>query len=352
MSNEKILDVSWETILKIVFTLLCFYILYLIRDILIWFIFALIISVLFNPAINFLQRLRIPRSLAVIFIYVGVFGISSFLVYFTIPSFGVEIQKFFNEFPQYFEKTAPFLEGLGAETFKDIATFKKTIEGWVTRDILDIFKSVATIFGGIFSAVTIFTLAIFLSLEEKMVEKSLSLLFPKKYEVYVLNLWEKCQKRIAGWFGVRILACIFVGVLTFIACYVLGINYKVSFGILGGFLNIVPIIGPIVMGIIIIIFTTLSYSFGKALLLLIAFLLIQLVENNILTPVLTKKFVGLPPVLVLIALLIGGKLWGILGAILAIPLAGMLFEFLRDFLKKRKESGFSLKNFSQKVITM
>ncbi|MEA3505932.1 MAG: AI-2E family transporter, partial [Elusimicrobiota bacterium] len=77
---------------------------------------------------------------------------------------------------------------------------------------------------------------------------------------------------------------------------------------------------------------------AKALFILIAFVIIQLIEGNVLTPVLTKKFVGLPPVLVLIALMVGGKLWGILGAILAIPLLGLLYEFLRDFLKKRKES--------------
>ena len=64
---------------------------------------------------------------------------------------------------------------------------------------------------------------------------------------------------------------------------------------------------------------------------------LQQVENSVLSPLLSKKFVGLPPTLVLIALAIGGELWGILGAILAIPLFGILFEFLRDFLKKKRE---------------
>ena len=66
-------------------------------------------------------------------------------------------------------------------------------------------------------------------------------------------------------------------------------------------------------------------------------MLIQQIEGNILTPLLTRKLIGLSPVVVLIALAIGGELWGMVGAILAIPIAGILFEFLRDFLKKRKE---------------
>jgi predicted PurR-regulated permease PerM len=69
----------------------------------------------------------------------------------------------------------------------------------------------------------------------------------------------------------------------------------------------------------------------------VAFTLIQQIENSILTPILTKKFVGLSPALVLLSLAIGGKLWGLLGAILAVPLAGILFEFLKDFLNKKRE---------------
>jgi len=71
MDEEKILDISWGTILKIAITFLGFYILYLIKDILIWTMFALIISVLFEPAISFLQKRKIPRVLATIFIYIG-----------------------------------------------------------------------------------------------------------------------------------------------------------------------------------------------------------------------------------------------------------------------------------------
>ena len=68
-----------------------------------------------------------------------------------------------------------------------------------------------------------------------------------------------------------------------------------------------------------------------------AFILIQQIENNILTPILAKRFVDIPPVLVLLSLVIGGELLGVLGAILAVPLGGILFELIRDFLKKRRE---------------
>jgi len=101
-------------------------------------------------------------------------------------------------------------------------------------------------------------------------------------------------------------------------------------------MDIVPVLGPIFSGLIIITLTVLS-SPAKAFLILIALILIQQIEGNVITPILTKKMVGLPAILVLTALLIGGKLWGILGAILTIPLVGVIYEFLRDYLQKRKE---------------
>jgi predicted PurR-regulated permease PerM len=334
--SERILDISWSTIIKIALAFIGFYLLYLIRDILIWLIFALIISVLFDPAITFLRKSGLPRVLSTIFVYVLSFGILGGLIYLIAPPFVSEIQKFTQLFPQYFEKISPPLSGLGIKAFESIESFTSAIEGWLVRASANIFSAVFAFFGGIFSTVTIFAIAIFLSLEEKGMEKALILMTPKKYEGQVLNIWERTKIKIARWFGSRILLSIFIGLLTFIACHVLNIEYAVSFGLLAGIFDLVPIIGPVVAGVIIVIFTSLE-SWIKALFILIIFLLIQQIEGNILTPVLTKKFIGLPAVLVIIALMVGGKLWGVLGAVLAIPLFGLFYEFLKDFLKRRKE---------------
>jgi len=335
MNHEKILDISWGTIFKIAITFLLFYVLYLVKDILIWIIFASILSVLFNPAIDFLQRKKIPRVLGVIFVYVGVFGIISLLIYLTVPLFIREIQQFLQIFPQYFEKISPPLKGLGIQAFESleqlITTFGKTLERMATN----IFNALFTIFGGIFSTLFVITIAIFLSLEEEAVERSLGLLFPKKYEVFALDLWEKCQRKISGWFGARIVACLFVGILTYFALFLFNVKYPFVLALLAGALSFIPIVGPILTGILIFLIISLD-SISRAIFALIAFTLIEQIENNILTPILTKKFIGLPPVLVLISLAIGGKLWGILGAILAIPLTGIIYEFLKDFLQKRK----------------
>lgn len=336
MNGEKILDISWGTIFKIAITFLVFYLLYLIRDILILIIFSLIMSILFNPAIDFLEKRKIPRGLATMLIYLILFGILGLLIYLIAPSFVYEIQQFTQFFPQYFEKVAPPLKELGFEAFEDFESFTKALEGWLIKASSNIFNAISAIFGGIFSTITIFAIAFFLSLEEKGLERIISLIFPKRYEAYILHLWGRCQSKVSGWFGSRILSGFLVGIMVFVACKILTIKYAISFGLLSGILDLIPVIGPIIAGAIIVIFTVLD-SWAKTLFILIIFIIIQQIEGNILTPILTKKFLGMSPVLVLIALMIGGTLWGIMGAILAIPLFGILFEFLKDFLQRRRD---------------
>jgi predicted PurR-regulated permease PerM len=109
-----------------------------------------------------------------------------------------------------------------------------------------------------------------------------------------------------------------------------------SLSFLSAVLNFVPIIGPIIAAIVAFIFLALD-SWLKAVFFVVAFILIQQIEGAIISPILTKKFVGIPPVLVLLSVAVGGKLLGVLGAVLAIPMFGIIFEFLKDFLAKRKQ---------------
>ena len=334
--SDKVLDISWGTILKISLAFLIFYIIYLVKDILVWFIFALIISVLFNPAVTFLQRIKVPRILAVIFIYVAIFGILGLFVYWMAPVFFSEIQQFSQLFPQYFEKIAPPLRDLGVEAFENMESFSQALGSILQKASSDILSALAVFFGGVGSTIFVLSIALFLSLEGKWVERVIGLLSPRKYEAYVLALWERSQTKVAGWFGSRILLALFVGVAVFIMLHLFNVEYALSLALLAGVLDFIPVLGPVFAGAVAFIFIVLD-SWVKAIFVLIGFVLIQQIEGNILSPILTRKFVGLPPVLVLLSLAIGAKLLGILGAVLAIPLAGIIFEFLRDFLRKKKE---------------
>jgi predicted PurR-regulated permease PerM len=333
MSEEKSLDISWKAIFKIGIAIFLFYLIYLIKNILIWFIFALILAILFEPAIVFLEKKGISRQIAtflIYFLFFGILGLSIYLV--SLPLFS-EIQQFSQNFPQYLETIAPPLKQLGLISFENVAEFIQVLQEWLKRASGNIFSAMVAVFGSIFATFTIFAFSLFISLEEKGIEKAVTLFVPKKYEESVISLLDKSREKISSWFGIKILNCLFVGVATIFTLKLFNISYPITYGLFAGIIDIIPILGPLFAGSIITLSALLD-SWIKAIFFLISFILIQQISGNFLTPILAKKFVGLPPILVLMAVLIGGKIWGIWGAILAIPFFGIIYEFLRDFLQK------------------
>jgi len=333
---SRVLDISWGTIIKIVFSLTILYLLFLVRDILIWFIFALVISILFNPAINFLTKARIPRILASILIYLGIFAFLGSFIFILSPLLFSELQQFSVNLPTYFEQATPYFSGLKIEALKDFQTFSESIGDMLSGASANIFTAMGTVFGGIFSSIAIFSIAFFLSLEEEGIAKALMLAFPKKHKTRVLTVWGRSQKKIAAWFGVRVICCFFIGLTVGITCFVLDIKYAIFFGLFAGIFNIVISVGPFLSGAVISIFILSIAGLPKAIIFLIAFLVAQQIEGSIIMPLLSKKFLNLSPSLVLISLLVGAKLWGLMGAILIIPLVGMFFELIKGFLENKQ----------------
>ncbi len=344
MEDKKILDISWGTILKISIAVIFIYFLFLIKDLIIWFVFALVISILFEPVIGLLTRKRIPRVASVVFVYLFIFGTLSYLLFLSLPFFISEIQNFSEALPQqipgFFERISPIFKQLGIETFESFDTFVGSFRGVFEEMARNIFSTLIVLFGGILAAFFTISMAIFLSLEKGLMEKGLVFFFPKRYEGYLSNLWKKSKEKVTGWFLMRIIGVVFVGLSSFLAFKSLGVNYPLSLAAVAGIFDFIPIIGPMIAMIVIFMIVSVDSAL-KAVFVFAAFGIIQLIENGILLPVLAKRIIKIPPIVILAALFIGGKLWGALGAILFIPLVAIMFEFLKDFLKEKKEELFS-----------
>lgn len=342
MEREQTLDISWEAIMKIFIAIFVLYIIYLTRQIALWFFFGLAISILLEPAIKFLRKLRIPKILAILAIYFSIFGIIGLLVYLTAPVFISELKQFSNYLPEYFERISPVLRQLGLDTARSFSDLTKFLMGGLEQSSDSILGAVVAFLGGVSSAVFILAIAFFLSLEDRGMEKFLTLVLPKKYEDQVITFFERAQTKVAGWFGARILACLFVGAASLVVFYIFGIEYAFMLALISGILNFIPYIGPWITAITLAIFVAVSSPTPVAVLyVLIAIFAIQVVENNLLTPVLMKKMIGIPPVLVLISLLAGAKMFGFLGMLFAIPVFGIIYEFVKEFLEKRREESSS-----------
>lgn len=332
-------NITWATIFKIALTVIIIYGLFLIKGIILIGLSALTISIIFNPAISFFEKKKIPRSLAAFFVYFGFLAILSLIFYIIIPPIAKETMVFSQNFSQYFTQYSDTIVSLlRVDTF-DIPSILNANPG-IGAGIINIsggvLKFATSFFGGMFSVITVFVLAFFFSIEEKDFVGMIRKFSPKKWEESVLKAWTKSQEQVMGWFGSRILSAFGVGILTFIVCLILKIKFAVSISLLAALLNIVPLIGPVLVGIILISFALLN-SLYTAFLALIFSILIQQIEHNIFLPFFTKKIVGIPNFLVLLAILVGGELMGVVGALLAIPLAGVIYETLANYMTYKKD---------------
>jgi predicted PurR-regulated permease PerM len=339
MEKEQTLDISWKTIAKVFIAIFTFYVIYLARDIALWFFFGLAISILLEPAINFLRKMWIPKMVAIVLVYVSILGLLGIMIYLMAPIFIVELKQFSNYIPDFFEKINPILDQLGIDFAQSFSELTNSLLGSLEQSSKGVMNAVIAFFGGLSSTVIILTIAFFLSLEDRGPERFLAFVSPRKYQEYVVSFFEKAQTKVAGWFGARIMACAFVGIGSFIVFYVFDIEYAFLLALFSGILNFIPYIGPLITAILLVVFVMVSSgSWFITLYVLLAIWAVQAIENNLLTPFLMKKMIDLPPVLVLISLLLGAKIFGFLGTIFIVPVAGIIFEVVKELLEKRRET--------------
>ncbi len=334
---DQTLDISWQTIIKVLITFMILYMLFLAREIVIWFFFALMISLLLDPVVNFLRWGRIPKIVAVAAVYISIFGAFGLILYLTAPVFMYELNQFSSNLPVYFEKVNPLLRELGIQASQDFNDFTALLASNLKESASSILKALTTFFGGISSTMLIFALAFFISLEDRGTERVLAFLAPRKYQDTIMQLFQRAQYKVSMWFGARILACIFVGLTSLITFYLLGVPYAFTLALLSGILNFVPYIGPTITMVIAVVFVGIADSWIVSGYVFVILLVIQEIENKLLTPFLMKKFLDIPPVLVLLSLLVGAALFGLLGSIFAVPVFGIIYEFTKEFMEKRKE---------------
>ena len=338
MESQQTLDISWKAITKVFIAIFAFYLIYLARDIALWLFFGLSISILLEPAINFLRKMWIPKMLAIILIYTSIFGFLGVLVYLMAPIFIGELKEFSNYLPDYFNKINPLLQQLGIDFAQSFSELTSSLIGGLEQSSKGVMNAIITFFGGLASTVVILTIAFFLSLEDRGPERFLAFISPQKYQEYIVSFFEKAQTKVAGWFGARIMACIFVGVASFIVFYIFDVEYAFILALVAGVLNFIPYIGPLTTAILLLVFVMVSSgSWLITLYVLLAVWAVQAVENNLLTPFLMKKMIDLPPVLVLISLLLGAKIFGFLGTIFIVPVAGIIYEFVKEIIDKKRE---------------
>jgi len=332
-------NISTSTIFRIILIALALIFLYVIRDVLVLLFFAVIIASAIDLPVRRFDKLKIPRLVSVLLIYLICIGVLIGLLIIFIPSLAKEIKAFSAEFPRYADELYQKFQRLqdGSLKYQKAITeiqqflggFGDNLREWAGH----IFSKTFNIFGGLFSVVIVIVISFYLSVQKNGIQHLLKGITPREHEPYVLNLWARAQKKMGHWLQGQLFLAIIVGVLVYIGLSLLNVRFALLLAIIAGIFELVPYIGPVLAGIPAVILALFQAPI-LALWVLILYIVIQQLENYLLVPLIMKKVVGLNPVVVIIALLVGGKLLGIIGILLAVPAAAVLAEFFKDVKRK------------------
>lgn len=337
MKTENAVVISSKTLWQIFFVILGLILLYLIREVVAIFFAALIIASAVDLMCGTLQKLKIPRLLGVIMIYLFFIFLLATISYFIVPIFAAEFKTLAGQFPELLEKVrreAEFLKKF--DILENAGEFLSVVASGLRVGGESITEVSSRIFGGLIAAVSIFVISFYLSLQEKGIENFLRLIVPKKQENYVIDLWLRSQRKLGRWFQGQLFLSLVIGVSVYIGLSLLGVRYALILAIMAAALEIIPNVGPVLAAAPAILIASLDSLF-LGILTLVLYVFIQQMENHLLVPNVIRKVIGLNPVIVIIALLVGVKMGGILGMILAVPLAAIFVELLMDVTKKNPE---------------
>lgn len=335
-------DIETFVVLKVVLILAIFFFLYFLRDIIMILLFAVIIASAITPFANWLDKKRIPRLLGVLFLYLALFVLALFLLSLVVPFVSGEINQLIKILPNFIDQVSVSLEKVQensryADFFNEMLNLLDTFSSYLQASSMSAFGFVVGIFGGLFSFLAIIVISFYLSVMRGGIENFIRSVVPSEYETSVLNVWHRSEKKVGRWLQGQLLLALIVGLAVYVTLSLLGVKFALLLGIVAMVLELVPNVGPVLAAIpaVILAFTQTPML---GLWVVLAYLIIQQLENHVLTPIILGRTVGLNPVVVILALLVGFKLAGFLGMIISVPVAAIIVEILEEFGHKHKKN--------------
>jgi predicted PurR-regulated permease PerM len=337
---------STRAILKVLLvtaaTAAVLYVFYLVRSVLGLVFIAIFLAVALGPAVDAFQRRgHLPRSLAILFVYLTILGAIVGLGLLVVPPIVNGVNNFVNHVPKYVQdlrknKTARKYDNKYHITDK----LNKEARKLPNRlgDAASALTSVTVgVFSTLFQLVTVLVLTFFFLLDGKrMVEWCLRQLGPERAE-RTRKVLDDVYDATSGYVIGNLIISVIAGTGTYVVLTILNVPFAVPLAVLMAFLDLIPLVGATIGGVGIGIVAAISHFPTALIVWAIYFIVYQQVENNVLQPVIYRRTVALHPLVVLVAVLIGGSQLGVLGALIAIPVAAGIQIVVRDLWRARKE---------------
>lgn len=328
------IEISWTSLWRILFMLIFAVALFYLREVVVILFLALIISSALDAPISYLERKKIPRIFGAFFVFLSVFGLVAFLLYTIIPT---TISEFSDAFAKIEKSSMSALWPFGApkELIKNFETNFGVLADKLFAGRASIFDLISSVFGGVVFAISVFVLSFYLSVSRDGVEKFLRAILPLDWEEYMVDVYLRVRRKMGLWLQGQMVLSLTVGIAVFLGLLILGVNFSLVLGITAGVFEMVPMVGPIIVGTLAFL-AAVSDSWTLGISAIILFIVIQQIENHLLVPMVMRKTIGLHPVIVVISLLAGSQIAGFVGLILAVPTAVIIQELIEDWAVRKR----------------
>jgi predicted PurR-regulated permease PerM len=320
---------------------------FLVRDVLLLVYVSGLFAIGFSPVVRLIEhkkvspvaRRRVPRWLAILVLYLVILGTLTGIGFMIVPPINHQAQQLWTALPDMFERGQDFLIAKGI--LKEHVTFTEAVKHAPASKggeaVGTVVGAVASVVGGLFGLLTILILTFYILIEAKTLRGTLLHLFPARDRARVSAMSEDITVKVSAWLTGQLLLGAIIGSTSAIGLGLMGIPFFYVLALISGVGELIPVVGPVLSAIPAVLIAA-TVSMNKVLLVIIFFVVQQQFENHVLVPKVMQRQVGVSPVTVIVALLIGGKLLGIVGAILAVPTAAILQVVLAEVFEARDKA--------------
>ena len=297
-------------------------------------VFALIISFIlmsgFSPLVDWAEKRGVNKVVAVTLTYILAISGLGLILFIILPPLIVQTREFFKDLPFYITTLSDNLDNSGVESLnsEEVARLLSSrIEG-ILNEALGLLLNV---FSGFLTFITVAVFTFYLLLEKDKIKRNVYRLFPHLPEERITSIVHKIDEKLGAWLRGQFVLMVIIGVTTWIGLSLLRIEFALPLAVLAGLLEIVAVIGPIVAAVVAIIIALVQYGSPiPALGVTALYILIQQFENSIIVPKVMEKAVGVHPLATIFSLLVGASLFGIIGAVLAVPIVATVQVIFED----------------------
>lgn len=342
------LHISMGTLFKVAVFALAAYFAFELRGLILIILSSVVIASVIEPGTRWFVKRGFQRVFAAVAMYLSIVAFIAGAIVFVIPPLYTETVSAINNLPKHI-KTIDILTPIHKGTYNTVKTFFPDIPATVSVGDLasiftgtvsnfsgGVFDTIASFFGGIISIVLVIVISFYLSVRQDGVGEFLSIITPLRHERYVKGLWQRSQHKIGKWMQGQILLALSVGIVTYFALLIVGIPHPLLLAFIAGVFELIPIIGLTLSVIPAFLLAMLDGGLGLGLIVIAVYVVIQQIESHLVYPLVVKKVIGVPPLLVIIALVAGAQLAGLVGALLAVPISVALMEFIDDVERRKR----------------